>query len=112
MAVGLSSQLPTAQSPRYSFILFYYCRPTFIQITMSLILITFAVVYVFSIVFILSGLFRHNNLSISSSSDLPSVTVVVAARNEEEVILNLIQEFCFPKTYSTPYLTCLWVLEL
>ena len=59
---------------------------------MSLILITFTVVYVFFIVFILSGLFRHNNLSISSSSDLPSVTVVVAARNEEEVILNLIHD--------------------
>ncbi len=43
-------------------------------------------------VFILSGLFRHNNLSISLSSDLPSVTVVIAARNEEEVILNLIHD--------------------
>ena len=59
---------------------------------MSLILITFATFYVLFMVFILTGLFRHNNLSISSSSDLPSVTVVIAARNEEEVILNLIHD--------------------
>lgn len=59
---------------------------------MSSFLIICIICYVSFIIFILSGLFKHSILSVSSYDDLPSVTVVVAARNEEETISNLIQD--------------------
>ena len=43
-------------------------------------------------VFMISGLFKHTKLEIKSSETLPKVSVVVAARNEEGHIPNLIND--------------------
>ena len=44
------------------------------------------------ILFILSGLFKHSLLPIKIRKELPKVSVVIAARNEEMVIPSLIQD--------------------
>ena len=44
------------------------------------------------ILFILSGLFKHSLLPIKISKELPKVSVVIAARNEEMVLPSLIQD--------------------
>ena len=49
-------------------------------------------VYLAFILFIISGLFKHSILPISSSNRLPSISVVIAARNEEKHLPNLIQD--------------------
>ena len=43
-------------------------------------------------VFMISGLFKHNELEIKSYKTLPNVSVVVAARNEEGHIPHLIND--------------------
>ena len=48
--------------------------------------------YVGFMVLMISGLFKHTNLKIKSSETLPSVSVVVAARNEESHIPFLIKD--------------------
>ena len=53
--------------------------------------LTFGIYLVF-IIFIISGLFKHNILEISSSDKLPKVSVIIAARNEEENLPLLIQD--------------------
>ena len=45
------------------------------------------------IIFIISGLFRHRTLPIISlSKGMPNVSVVIAARNEEDNIQNIIDD--------------------
>ena len=48
--------------------------------------------YVGFMVFMISGLFKHTELEIKSYETLPSVSVVVAARNEEDHIQHLIND--------------------
>lgn len=59
---------------------------------MLLILLMCAGVYLAFILFIISGLFKHSILPISSSNELPSISVVIAARNEENHLPDLIQD--------------------
>ena len=49
-------------------------------------------VYALFIIFIVSGLFKHKVTKIVSSENLPLVSVVVAARNEEKGLPNLIHD--------------------
>ena len=44
------------------------------------------------ILFITSGLFKHSLLPIKTSKELPKVSVIIAARNEEMVLPSLIQD--------------------
>lgn len=48
--------------------------------------------YSFFIIFIITGLFKHTVSKISSSKELPLVSVVIAARNEEKNLPYLIQD--------------------
>ena len=48
--------------------------------------------YLLYIIFIISGLFRHNRLAIESQKFTPKVSVVIAARNEELNLPFLIQD--------------------
>lgn len=50
------------------------------------------VLYFLFIIFIISGLFKHESPNISSSKDLPMVSVVLAARNEESNLPDLIYD--------------------
>lgn len=50
------------------------------------------VLYLLFIVFIISGLFKHKSPKISLSKDLPLVSVVIAARNEEKNLPDLIYD--------------------
>ena len=59
---------------------------------MFILLILSAGVYLGFVLFILSGLFRHNEHSISSTEETPFVSVVIAARNEDKNLPNLIQD--------------------
>ena len=49
-------------------------------------------VYLTFILFIIVGLFRHNEQSIISTDQTPIVSVVIAARNEEKNLPDLIQD--------------------
>ena len=49
-------------------------------------------VYLAFILFIIAGLFRHNEQSIISTDQTPIVSVVIAARNEEKNLPDLIQD--------------------
>ena len=49
-------------------------------------------VYLAFILFIIAGLFRHNEQSIISTDQTPVVSVVIAARNEENNLPDLIQD--------------------
>tara|TARA_Y100001970_G_scaffold292072_1_gene431802 strand:+ start:1319 stop:2407 length:1089 start_codon:yes stop_codon:yes gene_type:complete len=59
---------------------------------MSFFLIISAGLYFAFISFIILGLFRHSELPINSISNLPFVSVVIAARNEEKNLPDLIQD--------------------
>ena len=59
---------------------------------MFYILIIFTGIYLFFTLFIISGLFRHNILPVSNSETLPFVSVIIAARNEEENLPYLIDD--------------------
>ena len=48
--------------------------------------------YFLFIVFIISGLFRHSEISFSETDILPKVSVIVAARNEESNLPYLITD--------------------
>jgi glycosyltransferase involved in cell wall biosynthesis len=49
-------------------------------------------IYLAFILFIIAGLFRHNEQSIISIDQTPAVSVVIAARNEEKNLPDLIQD--------------------
>ena len=49
-------------------------------------------IYLAFILFIIAGLFRHNEQSIISTDQTPVVSVVIAARNEENNLPDLIQD--------------------
>ena len=49
-------------------------------------------IYLAFILFIIAGLFRHNEQSIISTDQTPAVSVVIAARNEEKNLPDLIQD--------------------
>jgi len=59
---------------------------------MFLMLLICAGAYLAFILFIISGLFKHNLMPISSSNKLPTISVVIAARNEEKYLPDLIQD--------------------
>ena len=59
---------------------------------MTLVVSICVLFYVGFMVFMISGLFKHNELEIKSSETLPNVSVVVAARNEEGHIPYLIND--------------------
>ena len=59
---------------------------------MSYVVLISIVCYSLFIIFIISGLFKHRLLPASSYDKLPKVSVVIAARNEENHISNLIHD--------------------
>ena len=59
---------------------------------MTLVVYICVLFYMGFMVFMISGLFKHNELEIKSSETLPNVSVVVAARNEEGHIPYLIND--------------------
>ena len=59
---------------------------------MSALLFAFICCYLFFIIFIVTGLFKHSVLPIQSSIELPMVSIIIAARNEEASLPNLIQD--------------------
>ena len=59
---------------------------------MLFLLSIFTAIYIVFILFIISGLFRHNVLPISNLDTLPYVSVVIAARNEENNLPGLIDD--------------------
>ena len=59
---------------------------------MFFLLSIFTAIYIVFILFIISGLFRHNVLPISNLDTLPYVSVVIAARNEENNLPGLIDD--------------------
>ena len=59
---------------------------------MSALLFAFICCYLFFIIFIVTGLFKHSVLPIQSSIKLPMVSIIIAARNEEALLPNLIQD--------------------
>jgi len=59
---------------------------------MSLLLMLSTGIYLAFILFIIAGLFRHNEQSIISTDQTPVVSVVIAARNEENNLPDLIQD--------------------
>jgi len=59
---------------------------------MSLLLMLSAGIYLAFVLFIIAGLFRHNERSIISTDQPPVVSVVIAARNEERNLPDLIQD--------------------
>ena len=61
---------------------------------MEILLFFVFIIYCFFILFIISGLFRHNAISSVSEKKLPSVSIIIAARNEEENLPNLIEDLC------------------
>ena len=59
---------------------------------MFYLLLIFTAGYFIFTLFIISGLFRHNILPISNSVTLPFVSVIIAARNEENNLPPLIND--------------------
>jgi len=59
---------------------------------MSFLLMLSTGIYLAFILFIIAGLFRHNEQSIISTDQTPTVSVVIAARNEEKNLPDLIQD--------------------
>ncbi len=59
---------------------------------MFYILLIFTAIYLLFTFFIISGLFKHNILPISNSVTLPFVSVIIAARNEENNLPALIDD--------------------
>ena len=61
---------------------------------MEILLFSIYIIYCFFILFIISGLFRHNTITFFSEKELPSVSIIIAARNEEENLPYLIEDLC------------------
>ena len=61
---------------------------------MEILLFFIYIIYCFFILFIISGLFRHNAIGSVSEKKLPSVAIIIAARNEEENLPSLIEDLC------------------
>ena len=59
---------------------------------MEMFLLFIFVIYGFYILFIISGLFRHNTIKSFSEKELPSASIIIAARNEEKNLPNLIED--------------------
>ncbi len=59
---------------------------------MSILLILSAGLYLAFLLYFITGLFRHNDPSITPSVDLSFVSVVIAARNEEKNLPDLIHD--------------------
>ena len=59
---------------------------------MSYILLILTFIYLIFILFIISGLFKHNVLPVSNLENLPFVSVVIAARNEEHNLPELLDD--------------------
>ena len=59
---------------------------------MFYLLLIFTIIYLLFSIFVISGLFRHNVLPISNSKALPFVSVIIAARNEENNLPLLIDD--------------------
>ena len=59
---------------------------------MFYLLFFFTVLYLAFIGFFISGLFKHNKLAISNIEDIPFISVVIAARNEESNLPFLIED--------------------
>ena len=59
---------------------------------MSHILLILTFFYLIFILFIISGLFKHNVLPVSNLENLPFVSVVIAARNEEHNLPELLDD--------------------
>ena len=59
---------------------------------MSFLLMLSTGIYLAFILFIIVGLFRHNEQAIISTDQTPTVSVVIAARNEEKNLPDLIQD--------------------
>ena len=59
---------------------------------MEILLLFIFIFYGFFILFIISGLFRHNTINSFSEKKLPSVSIIIAARNEEENLPKLIED--------------------
>ena len=59
---------------------------------MSLLMYICVIAYVGFVLFMVSGLFKHTELDVRSYDRLPNVSVVIAARNEEDHISNLIND--------------------
>ena len=59
---------------------------------MALIISICILFYIGFMVFMISGLFKHTKLEIKSYETLPNISVVVAARNEEDHIQHLIND--------------------
>ena len=49
-------------------------------------------IYLAFILFIISGLFKHNTLPVTSLEKLPNISIVIAARNEEINLPDLLQD--------------------
>ena len=69
---------------------------------MIYVLLIFTIAYTVFVLFIISGLFRHNILPVSNLETLPFVSVIIPARNEEENLPDLLddlinQEYPFNK---------------
>ena len=75
---------------------------------MSILLILCAGAYLSFVLFIISGLFRHSEKPIEISDDPPSVTIIIAARNEEKNLPSLIQDLV-NQEYPTDKLEILFV---
>jgi cellulose synthase/poly-beta-1,6-N-acetylglucosamine synthase-like glycosyltransferase len=59
---------------------------------MSIFLILSTVAYLGFVLFIISGLFQHDEHPINTTEDTPFVSIVIAARNEEQNLPDLIQD--------------------
>ncbi len=59
---------------------------------MFYLLLFFTFFYLAFIVFLISGLFRHNILAISNVKTLPFISIIIAARNEENNLPFLIED--------------------
>ena len=59
---------------------------------MFYLLLIFTAIYLFFALFLISGLFKHDILPVSNSITLPFVSVIIAARNEEENLPQLIDD--------------------
>ena len=55
-------------------------------------LLIFTIAYTIFIIFIISGLFRHNILPVSNLETLPFVSIIIAARNEEKNLPDLLDD--------------------
>ena len=59
---------------------------------MFYLLLICTAIYIYFILFIISGLFKHNVLPVAHSKNLPFVSVVIAARNEENNLPELLDD--------------------